>query len=159
MSRRYSGRFSKLLCLLVCFVIGFSFAFVFSKPQEVYAAGAHVEFSIYDDWGDGCNFDIKLNKFDTGAKVTVKLECPHEIGGYNIWAPSGVSASKESDQVLYITFTYNGTNIQGQVTGSDITNGTFKANIISYEAPKSTNTPTPTPTNTPTPTKLSLIHI
>ena len=125
-----SGRFSlKSICLLLCMLIGFSYALQFYDSHDVQAAGANVEFKIYDDWGDGCNFNIKLNKFDTGAKVTVKLECPHEIGGYNIWAPNGVKASKESDQVLHITFTYNGKNIQGQVTGSDMTNGTFKAKI------------------------------
>ena len=164
MTGSYSGRFSlKSICLLLCMLIGFSYAFVFYDSQDVQAAGANVEFKIYDDWGDGCNFNIKLNKFDEGAKVTLKLSAPHEIAEYNIWAPNGVSAEKKSDQVLYISFTYHGKNVQGQVTGTDITNGSFKASIVSYSAPKptntkapakptNTNTPKPTNTNTPKPT-------
>ena len=149
MTGSYSGRFSlKSICLLLCMLIGFSYAFVFYDSQDVQAAGANVEFKIYDDWGDGCNFNIKLNKFDEGAKVTLKLSAPHEIAEYNIWAPNGVSAEKKSDQVLYISFTYHGKNVQGQVTGTDITNGSFKASIVSYSAPKPTDTPKPTNTNT-----------
>ena len=154
MTGSYSGRFSlKSICMLLCVLIGMSFALQFVDVQDVQAAGANVEFKIYDDWGDGCNFNIKLNKFDEGAEVTLKLSAPHEIAEYNIWAPNGVSAEKKSDQVLYISFTYHGKNVQGQVTGTDITNGSFKASIVSYSAPKPTDTPKPTNTNTPTPTK------
>ena len=158
MSRRYSGRFSKLLCLLVCFVIGFSFAFVFSKPQEIEAAGAWVEYDPYDDWGDGVNFNIICHGFDYGAKVTVRLECMHQIVYYNIWAPGDVKVQRVGidDMDINITFTYNGTDIQGQVTGTDITKESPKARIVSYEynppEPTATNTPTPTPTPTKKPT-------
>ena len=132
MTGSYSGRFSlKSICMLLCVLIGMSFALQFVDVQDVQAAGANVEFKIYDDWGDGCNFNIKLNKFDEGAEVTIKLSAPHEIAEYNIWAPNGVSAEKKSDQVLYISFTYHGKNVQGQVTGTDITNGSFKASIVS----------------------------
>ena len=78
----------------------------------------------------------RISGFKKGAKVTVKLEAPHEIGGYSVWAPGGVEAKKKNDQVLYISFTYNGKNIQGQVTGTDISNGRFKVSVIKNSAPK-----------------------
>ena len=104
------NKLSRIIAAFLCAFIAFGIVAFVSPRNEVLASGT-VKFKKYDDWGDGCNFNINLSGFKKGAKVTVKLEAPHEIGGYSVWAPSGVEAKKKTDQVLYISFTYNGKNI------------------------------------------------
>ncbi len=129
------NKLSRIIAVFLCAFIAIGIVSFVSPRSEVQASGT-AKFSKYDDWGDGCNFNIKLSGFQKGAKVTIRLEAPHEIGGFHIWAPNGVSAKKTSDQSLKITFTYNGTNIQGQVTGTNVSNGKFKAVVVKNSAPK-----------------------
>ena len=65
MLRKISGRFSpKLICLFLSIIIGFSIGIGFSKPEDIDAAGAWVSYSDTDNWGDGRNFKVELNKGD-----------------------------------------------------------------------------------------------
>ena len=111
------NKLSRIIAVFLCAVLAFDVV-LFASPRVEVQAAATAKIDIYNDWGDGCNFNIKLSGFTKGAKVTLKLTAPHEIGGYNIWAPNGVSASrvKGTEQAINISFTYNGKNVQRQVT-------------------------------------------
>ena len=62
MTGSYSGRFSlKSICLLLCMLIGFSYAFVFYGSQDVQAAGTAgtVKVSNAKSWGDEGGFNAQ----------------------------------------------------------------------------------------------------
>ena len=105
------NKLSRIIAVLLCAFIAIGVV-LFYVPREDVQAAATATFKPYNDWGDGCNFNIELKGFKKGARVTLKLTAPHEIGSYSVWKPNGVSASrvKGTEQAIYITFTYNGNN-------------------------------------------------
>ena len=154
----------RLLCLLLCCSIGFSFALLVSEPQTVRADGyaEYISYNSYDDWHDGVNFEIRFRGCDEGAKISVVVSFPQKIDYFDIFSPGDCSVSKLNNKERKLTITYySGTTIQGQAKGSNISESDASVYISSYEAPfvptdtpapTPTNTPTPKPTNTPTPT-------
>ena len=121
------NKLSRIIAVLLCIFISFGIvAFVPERKEVQAAAKATFKYAKKgngedDNWGDGCNFIIEISGVSKGTKVTIRLEAEHEIGGYNIWAPDDAKVTKDSDMVLKIAFTYKGKNVQGQITGYNIT--------------------------------------
>ena len=76
MTGSYSGRFSlKSICMLLCVLIGMSFALQFFDVQDVQAAGTAgtVEVKNAKSWGDEGGFNVVIEDFGKGY-VTIIFE-------------------------------------------------------------------------------------
>ena len=72
------NKLSRIIAVLLCAFIAIGVV-LFYVPREDVQAAATATFKIYDDWGDGCNFNIELSGFKKGAKVTLKLRRPMKL--------------------------------------------------------------------------------
>ena len=72
MSGSCSGRFSKLFCLLLSKITGFSLAFVLVYPQDVFADGK-VRVTYSSGWGDYGGLQVELSGFSEGQNVDVTI--------------------------------------------------------------------------------------
>ena len=158
MSGSYSERFSlRLLLLVLCAAIGFSFAVCFSETENVYAdggmwAGAYnegdldeaiVQFGFYEfNEGDKINFILEPNKNE------------FDLGGF-IDGPTSISnlrteIASEDERVIKGTIVYkNDGTYRIRISGTNVSS----VKINSYSFTYTSNfVPTSTPTSTPTPT-------
>lgn len=131
------NKLSRIIAVFLCAFITLGIVSFVSPRNEVQASGT-AKLTQHDTHGDECNFSISLSGVKKGAKVTIRLDAPHEIGGYSISSPKGASVSrvKGTEQAILISFTYRGKAVKGQVTGTNVAEGTFKAKIAKILAPK-----------------------
>ena len=73
MSGNCSGRFSKLFCLLLSIIIGFSFAFVLADTYDVYAAGS-VSAEISWQYEDSGGLVVKVKDYPDGTVLNITIE-------------------------------------------------------------------------------------
>lgn len=134
------NKLSRIIAVFLCAVLAFGIVVVAVPRTEVQAA-ATVTFDAREVWSDGCNFYIRFAGLEKGKTYTVQLVAPHEIGGYSIWSPSGVTSKKKSDNVLLFTFKYNEKPLHGQIVGTNLMKGKTKKNPgVSVSFPTSTTT-------------------
>ncbi|MBR4403789.1 MAG: hypothetical protein IKT10_01620, partial [Clostridiales bacterium] len=156
-----SGRFSlKSICLLMCMLIGFSYAFVFYSSQDVYAAGTAgtIKVSGAGAWGDEGGFNVDISGFGKG-NVTVVFEFNCSV---SLSCSGPATIVSDGGQTGKVKFTGWGGSPNGgyyiNVSGTDLPN-TLKVsiksktiNVTPTAKPKPTNTTAPINTNTTKPT-------
>ena len=155
MTGSYSGRFSlKSICMLLCVLIGMSFALQFVEVQDVHAAD--YSFWTWSSRDDECSFGFNFWGLTSGTKVKMTFSVS-KSEFYVASKSSGITVDSASDGTLVISLTpKNNKDYNVTLDGYELTANSVKVSKVKYTEPP-TNTPVPTNTNTVNWTGLSPI--